>query len=182
MLYHCMFSKSMKSSYPPAATVTHCVRVRATIVWMTLRSGISSVTDSALFSAFTTPWTIASTWSAADIFTFCYAPCEISATWTAAAAFELSAMIMYQIILKYVSYCDHLVTRIWLVFKWVRRKCYLEPCQLHWVISPYFSIPLYVVHLHLTCRFYMEPQATHRFILLAMSGAGYCKIYLDQKQ
>ena len=32
------------------------------------------------------------------------------------------------------------------------------------------------------CKFLLDPQATHIFILVAIPEAGYCKIYLDQEQ
>ena len=179
MLSHCMFSKFTKSSFPLAFTATHFVKVRTKMVWRTLWSGINAAMSAALFSAFTTPREIAYAWAAADTFVFCAAPWMISAAWAAVAVFAFCARIMYQIRVKHASQCYHMVTSIWLVLKWVQRSCYLEPCQLHWLISPWFSLPpLNVGHLNLTCIISIYPQAKHVFLLVAMPKAEYRKIYL----
>ena len=141
MISHFISSKFMNYLYPSEATATHCIRVKTTMVWKTLWIGLNAAMAIALFSAFTNPWTIAAAWAAAATFAFYSAPCAISAAWTAADVFAFCAMILYWSRLKHVSYCYHLVTSIWLVFKWVRWNLYLESCQLHWVISPCFSIP-----------------------------------------
>ena len=45
-----------------------------------------------------------------------------------------------------------------------------------------FQSPLNLGHLYVPCRFSMEAQATHRFLLVAMPEAGDCKIYLSREQ
>ena len=122
--------KSMESSHPPSATAPHYVRVRLKMMWRKLWNGITSAMAASLFAAFTTTWTIDAAWDAAS--SFC------TAAWPAADVFEFCAMIMYQSRVKHVSYCYLLVTSIWLVSKWVWYNPSLEPCQLHWVISPFF--------------------------------------------
>ena len=78
-----MLSKSMKYSYPSAATATQHVRVMIKIIFRNLWSGINAAMAAALFSAFTTPWTIATSWAVE--FALCADPCVISSAWDDAA-------------------------------------------------------------------------------------------------
>ena len=105
VLFHWMFSNSMKYSYSSAATSTHCVQFRPTMVWRNLWIGFNSAISASLFAAFSNHWIISDTWAAATTFFFCDDTCVIYAAWYAAAAavFSFYSMILYWIRVKPVG-------------------------------------------------------------------------------
>ena len=121
-------------------TDTYYVRFRTIMAWRTLWFGINEIIDAEMFSAFTANFMIASAWYFAATFLFCADFHAITTAWDAAAVFEFCAMITYWNRVKHGRYCYHIVTSIWLIFKWLKQNRYMEPCQFHWVISPWYSL------------------------------------------